>query len=190
MRNGNCIFVQFCPTHFNSSYRTYEEWKRVLWQVLTKRWWYAFLPYLWGMETRSGNCSHLRLAYRSYRTYEEWKRSPPILLSRNGLRSYRTYEEWKPKFFSAKGGDKQCSYRTYEEWKPVYAVCTSQWRWWVLTVPMRNGNGSPCKESPPLRTYVLTVPMRNGNFEYLTILPEYCRVLTVPMRNGNEACKS
>ena len=78
----------------------------------------AFLPYLWGMETRCGVAYAEGPYLCSYRTYEEWKHSPNQTFAlcvfqvltvpmRNGNRyngeyiifrrtgSYRTYEEWK-----------------------------------------------------------------------------------------------
>jgi len=125
-------------TEFFSSYRTYEEWKR---QKCTKNGnaWISFLPYLWGMETRSqSSCViHYPLflpylwgmetcvfwVYRlwflcSYRTYEEWKRDNALRIFDTSFRSYRTYEEWKRKHiqFGCAGAPS------------------------VLTVPMRNGN--------------------------------------------------
>jgi len=121
---------------------------------------YQFLPYLWGMETHSLK-SPLSCYHGSYRTYEEWK---PIKCQCDKvvkLSSYRTYEEWK-RSGSTKGMRlKICSYRTYEEWK---LGVVGGWRdeWYVLTVPMRNGNILSLYLTH-YRLSVLTVPMRNGN---------------------------
>ncbi len=73
MRNGNegLSAVWDCQSVF-CSYRTYEEWKlRDLCIFLCLH--QAFLPYLWGMETRYGELVCHRDICRSYRTYEEWK---------------------------------------------------------------------------------------------------------------------
>jgi len=56
-----------------SSYRTYEEWKRIY---------------------TTQFCIQIT---RSYRTYEEWKPSLIWIKLNRFLRSYRTYEEWKQK---------------------------------------------------------------------------------------------
>jgi len=54
-----------------SSYRTYEEWKQKLLNLLWCQYdW--FLPYLWGMETFVDDTGVIQII-RSYRTYEEWK---------------------------------------------------------------------------------------------------------------------
>ena len=55
----------------SSSYRTYEEWKRV--------------------DVQRG----LAVDESSYRTYEEWKPGVLLAVLTSGGRSYRTYEEWK-----------------------------------------------------------------------------------------------
>ena len=99
-----------------------------------------------------------------------------------------------------------CSYRTYEEWKLFsrtsgYFGSYSQ----VLTVPMRNGNGTSKLDVETIFRFlpylwgmetpydivissrlgiVLTVPMRNGN-NLMHCNHLYQFVLTVPMRNGN-----
>jgi len=57
------------------SYRTYEEWKQIFYNLIQKE------------------------GLGSYRTYEEWKHvfhtsTPHLFFS-----SYRTYEEWKQKIF-------------------------------------------------------------------------------------------
>jgi len=87
---GNRIIY---PYQLVSSYRTYEEWKH--------RWarggvcMAEFLPYLWGMETRSG------IQY-----YTSWNTVLTVPM-RNGNKSciFIPYTPWN------------CSYRTYEEWK-------------------------------------------------------------------------
>jgi len=188
MRNGNKERKLNYTQCLLSSYRTYEEWK--LSNIIFTR-----------LSTAS-----------SYRTYEEWKPvcgSKPYNLI---LRSYRTYEEWKQTHFVSVSPwrfeflpylwgmetllflllflDNFRSYRTYEEWKHFFAPghCL---KYWVLTVPMRNGNQQPSRQLlwQQLRSYrtyeewkrgrgndngrenkVLTVPMRNGNLA-LTCLP-------------------
>ena len=75
-----------------------------------------------------------------YPTYEEWKHS----LKRSFLmlltRPYPTYEEWKLvgsfKFLETK----KSSYPTYEEWKHFFCVVKSPKIYFVLILPMRNGN--------------------------------------------------
>ena len=54
--------------------------------------------------------------------------------------SYRTYEEWKLIYYKAVEYICYRSYRTYEEWKlgSIFAISMSVF--FVLTVPMRNGN--------------------------------------------------
>jgi len=124
------------------------------------------------------------------------------------LSSYRTYEEWKPVKAPTSPQENFCSYRTYEEWKQYCSNISSALTFFVLTVPMRNGNAGWLGVHIP-EMEVLTVPMRNGNFEgtdaphpvssarsYRTYeewkLPSplfaliQLAVLTVPMRNGNE----
>ena len=118
MRNGNKeILKEAIIPYSNSSYPTYEEWKR--WRIakasVTA---YQFLSYLWGMETeKSISSKHARMLC-SYPTYEEWKHSLHVLLFLSiQLRSYPTYEEWKLKL-----------------------IWHSPWLKSVLILPMRNGN--------------------------------------------------
>jgi len=54
------------------------------------------------------------------------------------------------------------SYRTYEEWKLDEANFVFSSRFWVLTVPLRNGN-FVALDHLFCHNRVLTVPMRNGN---------------------------
>jgi len=121
--------------------------------------------------------------------------------------SYRTYEEWKHHF-----NDRlyvklmASSYRTYEEWKH-HLFSVNNFPFYVLTVPMRNGNY-------PLTSFVMLTPPRSyrtyeewklddNGFNVSERLGSYrtyeewkhiskhqsiifcCSVLTVPMRNGN-----
>jgi len=95
MRNGNVVVLRlpnkfiWCsyPTYeewkpfwiknksfwsFFCSYPTYEEWKRAQLSMIISAKDYAFLSYLWGMETYLPNFL-FKMLYRSYPTYEEWK---------------------------------------------------------------------------------------------------------------------
>jgi len=66
------------------------------------------------------------------------------VLKRRGVSSYRTYEEWKRIYttqFSIHIS--LCSYRTYEEWKLEWSGEWVAVVYFVLTVPMRNGNLYP-----------------------------------------------
>jgi len=99
---------------------------------------FAFLPYLWGMETIfCVLCTPCPLC--SYRTYEEWK-----------LKCRRTFLH-RIQFLPYLWGmetvyithDFTCgfsSYRTYEEWKLKVRLQSKKRLPQVLTVPMRNGN--------------------------------------------------
>ena len=58
------------------------------------------------------------------------------------LGSYRTYEEWKLFSMDFSGKALSRSYRTYEEWKLTYIEVVQKHLKKVLTVPMRNGNGT------------------------------------------------
>jgi len=79
---------------YDSSYRTYEEWKPSL-QTVGLTTLCAFLPYLWGMETKNVyNLVH-KFPFGSYRTYEEWKLAACHSANSFINSSYRTYEEWK-----------------------------------------------------------------------------------------------
>jgi len=79
---------------YQSSYRTYEEWKLII--VIT-------------------NCHVIK---RSYRTYEEWKHITNKMTWLFFISSYRTYEEWKRIRMQRRGEHEIIrSYRTYEEWK-------------------------------------------------------------------------
>ena len=115
MRNGNYRLKKLSHQTIYSSYRTYEEWKRII------------------------TDAEGRTFQSSYRTYEEWK---PFLIPsiyRLCQRSYRTYEEWKQMYSIHRherikvltvpmrngnlpdsltsSSSNFCSYRTYEEWK-------------------------------------------------------------------------
>jgi len=121
---------------------------------------WAFLPYLWGMETvqtlteqingimvltvpmRNGNDALKGYfeseTFCSYRTYEEWK--PSHFLIFNLFVQFLPYLWGMETFFHYLIKQPIVgSYRTYEEWKLVILF-----RWlcpgMVLTVPMRNGN--------------------------------------------------
>jgi len=70
--------------------------------------------------------------------------------------SYRTYEEWKPCAIFRISAATTCSYRTYEEWKHLMNPWNTSGLFWVLTVPMRNGNYSaflPYSASTNPRSY-------------------------------------
>ena len=108
-----------------------------------------------------------------------------VFLSFLHFRSYPTYEEWKQivsrfcTFLSDFG-----SYPTYEEWKPIWSYFPTI-GFFVLILPMRNGNLALYSEFGTIIT-VLILPMRNGNDFYEKVL-EYLdiKVLILPMRNGN-----
>jgi len=121
--------------------------------------------------------------------------------------SYRTYEEWKPSFVIDILEKVFSSYRTYEEWKLVILQQIPVVKLEVLTVPMRNGNGSYGSFSVDsnggsYRTYEewkrsITNIMDGIQYcsyrtyeEWKLFLPDEKSkhkhpVLTVPMRNGN-----
>mgnify|MGYP006870480122 CR=1 FL=1 len=100
------------------SYRTYEEWKLCC-SLHCERSSKKFLPYLWGMETNDAHVIMDALIARSYRTYEEWKRFSSCASKETPLTG---------------------SYRTYEEWKQRLCFLCLCFFYYVLTVPMRNGN--------------------------------------------------
>ncbi len=182
MRNGNCIHrSQFLPTHkflpylwgmetycgsncyfwvWDSSYRTYEEWKHIDWW-----WWFYgdvwFLPYLWGMETVIVYHTPF-LQFCSYRTYEEWKQILKIRRQNTDDGSYRTYEEWKPSTnASSIGIDAEFlpylwGMETKKSSKSRYKnIQFLPYLWGMETCVIRFS--SSCYH------FVLTVPMRNGN---------------------------
>jgi len=120
----------------------------------------GFLPYLWGMET-----SHL---WSTNRNQHEFL---PYLWGMETLR-------WLDLLWFV-----YRSYRTYEEWKLAFMLIPPL-SFWVLTVPMRNGNYDGIVRYAPY-SIVLTVPMRNGNSPHTRQERKYDKVLTVPMRNGN-----
>ena len=100
--------------------------------------------------------------------------------------SYRTYEEWKPPFTNTQPY-RQLWFLPYLWGMETYGIEVSRpVPSFVLTVPMRNGNG--WKESHGRNSWtVLTVPMRNGNNLCCNSIISFLSVLTVPMRNGNFA---
>ena len=141
MRNGNSATnISIFIASFVSSYRTYEEWKRIEICVNDDG------DYVLTVPMRNGNLlvyhRDLSVVRSSYRTYEEWKRKVKITVSniarvltvpmRNGnvgwcenrhesvSRSYRTYEEWKHVSSLSVVTGFHGSYRTYEEWKPFF----------------------------------------------------------------------
>ena len=137
MRNGNNETYDEIRTQLESSYRTYEEWKPCIFDIMAKC--SRFLPYLWGMETQVP--SYLPSSYPKFLPYL-WGMETLFhheRLDGSGYRSYRTYEEWK---------------QTFQVYHLKHFI--------VLTVPMRNGNFRPLNWSYNIN-YVLTVPMRNGN---------------------------
>jgi len=71
MRNGNFSAIIVSELFGSSSYRTYEEWKRII------------------------TDAEGRTFQSSYRTYEEWKLCSSSLPYCEKTGSYRTYEEWK-----------------------------------------------------------------------------------------------
>ena len=125
---------------------------------------YKFLSYLWGMETTK-NFRRRLTRLSSYPTYEEWKHLWYCFRKILILSSYPTYEEWKPypfryilyfiaRFLSYLWGmetfhqmrsrrETPCSYPTYEEWKQYFYFFLFYRIYFVLILPMRNGNYDP-----------------------------------------------
>jgi len=144
----------------------------------------AFLPYLWGMETkycswiRNENSRVLTVPMRNGNHYIGGKTH----MAKTS--SYRTYEEWKLFliWIICQFNTKFLPYLWGMETRCNHEVCF--WEIWVLTVPMRNGNLALVVQVK-LPTLVLTVPMRNGNFQFSWNASIPSIVLTVPMRNGN-----
>jgi len=176
------------------------------------RWFISFLPYLWGMETIFVQLSQTFSFPRSYRTYEEWKHLKKQIDNLSLQSSYRTYEEWKPVSIHTTGNS-LFGFLPYL-WG-METPCNNLWRWyrfWVLTVPMRNGNKHRILGYVPGNHEFL--PYLWGMETTLRVLPEYFRswflpylwgmetcsqllsyhlgllVLTVPMRNGNNIRKT
>ncbi len=206
MRNGN-HGIPSVLTIRTGSYRTYEEWKHgipckatgefiaflpYLWGMETKKKFsfiillLQFLPYLWGMETRVRKSARINAFQRSYRTYEEWKPS-------SGLSALQQQSTFLPYLWGME---------TLIQWSESKKIEK------VLTVPMRNGN-NPCAtpqksfgRHSSYRTYEEWKQWRSSStnkaiplfLPYLwgmeTILERFARinrkqVLNVPMRNGN-----
>jgi len=116
MRNGNLVTPSPLPAVSDRSYRTYEEWKLPYFYLSSPQW-LLFLPYLWGMETRTW-AFHI-IGKRQFLPYlwgMETRYDSIVCLL----------------YFS--------SYRTYEEWKQGWQYLHTWWTLRVLTVPMRNGN--------------------------------------------------
>jgi len=81
---------------FESSYRTYEEWKLENIKPLSNELYVLTVP------MRNGNVSEDDFVQQDISS------------------SYRTYEEWKPSTSNNSKGARLSSYRTYEEWKLLY----------------------------------------------------------------------
>ncbi len=116
------------------------------------------------METRFSVSARCSTFSGSYRTYEEWKQTQKIWqLYRGMFRSYRTYEEWKHK----------------------NKAITPAFIYFVLTVPMRNGN--IFHKSSPEIAFLEFLPYLWGMETSVTSMKNVSthKVLTVPMRNGN-----
>ena len=99
------------------------------------------------------------------------------------------------------------SYPTYEEWKPTYFCGNINADFFVLILPMRNGNiysginmianyqflsylwgmetHKDCTNWAGIWFWVLILPMRNGNHLLSPTLLLLNFVLILPMRNGN-----
>jgi len=165
MRNGNFLNVDFLSwtqrvltvpmRNGNTDYNQIPLW---LWE---------FLPYLWGMETlTTWQCRCWRCKFLPYlwgmETFWIW------IFFHELKGSYRTYEEWKPVCCSRPCFSNSGSYRTYEEWKRYTHIIAHTPGFYVLTVPMRNGN---TRKNVYWHFFliVLTVPMRNGNTDNLTM---------------------
>jgi len=182
MRNGNDKILRETQVLSNGSYRTYEEWK----------------PLLWLEENQ--------ITISSYRTYEEWKPVFRAFVLTCWKRSYRTYEEWKHAESKFWYEHIESSYRTYEEWKQFKCLGRSQHYFWFLpylwgmeTSSRTNGF---LKFFGSYRTYEEWKPLR-GRYLQRRLMSSYrtyeewkrsvmpspvwiSLVLTVPMRNGNK----
>jgi len=160
MRNGNLWKTYFNTNKSVSSYRTYEEWKlqfpvstqEFSFMVLTvpmrngnsssisseKRQDFAFLPYLWGMETlydRLSPMHQIRFLPYLWGMETSLKRVDIVLRER----SYRTYEEWKLCDLTNRNTDFEfLPYLWGMETFIQYFFADDVIK--VLTVPMRNGN--------------------------------------------------
>jgi len=161
MRNGNS--VRSCSSLYHCS---------------------AFLPYLWGMETSQMHTVLFLDVASSYRTYEEWKRWIYNSVCIGLKSSYRTYEEWKHIW------NKYHLKEDYPFLPYLWGMETSGGQMAimldlvVLTVPMRNGNGSVFEK---INKVVEFLPYLWGmeTIVYVEIEILELVVLTVPMRNGN-----
>ena len=145
-----------------SSYRTYEEWKPVFCAFVLTCWKPEFLPYLWGMETplpynylplgcvltvpmRNGNMSNNLPTKKISNVL-----TVPMRNGNNASssKSFNDSYQFLPYLWGMETVfllPKACwfvrSYRTYEEWKLAFMLIPPL-SFWVLTVPMRNGNSS------------------------------------------------
>ncbi len=116
--------------------------------IVLYTWWIEwFLPYLWGMETWRSEFRFFISFLGSYRTYEEWKLFYQYQKFLSFQCSYRTYEEWKLGPLCFTRGELNGSYRTYEEWKLQLSGNVLSTSSQVLTVPMRNGNNASSSKS-------------------------------------------
>ena len=126
----------------NSSYRTYEEWKRDSVSVRVQGY-FGFLPYLWGMETLEIRkltkkiVNVLTVPMRNGNSFSYTTRASIFSVLTVPMRNGNSF--------------------VFDKWVLEHFL--------VLTVPMRNGNFLATIYEKIERITVLTVPMRNGNFQ-------------------------
>mgnify|MGYP006972346440 CR=1 FL=1 len=185
MRNGNVTDGATPKIPLASSYRTYEEWKLIQFTMNADQK-PAFLPYLWGMETRLNNRGQIYLNTVLTVPMRNGNITLPTSIKRDFIRSYRTYEEWKLL-------PPSISHRTPNLFLPYLwgmETSTNKKSFLILTLFLPYLWGMETSKSAErstavggsYRTYeewklhsvyrsslklhsVLTVPMRNGNYK-------------------------
>ena len=161
MRNGNKSNPFSLNILFNSSYPTYEEWKHCKIKASNvKLFAVLILPMRNGNTDKNNAISSARKTFLSYLWgMETTSYKVPYAIH---SRSYPTYEEWKHE---------------------IYAKCRPS-RYFVLILPMRNGNtGEPVPTHiPGFGSYPTYEEWKQQNHRGYQRL--FC-VLILPMRNGN-----
>jgi len=207
MRNGNTSWtIMFIEISFRS-YRTYEEWKHTK-TMIRQATDILFLPYLWGMETYGGEIMRYRVIIVLTVPMRNGNCRTSSKQHRTRLScSYRTYEEWKLR-------DEDTAWHCGTTFLPyLWGMETCFWPFFkyllffVLTVPMRNGNllkrlgeACLCRFLPYLwgmETSIWKYTRKAWITSSYRTYEEWKRslvsllfvgissVLTVPMRNGN-----
>ena len=112
---------------------------------------FAFLSYLWGMETKQkGGKENGKQTF--YPTYEEWKLFVPVVSDEMVTPFYPTYEEWKLWF------------------APILSAVIAS----LFILPMRNGNREQsCRNLKNFLLFIL--PMRNGNKRIAKLHPNLAK---------------